>query len=85
MKEKDLIRNEKFVLVTGACGFIGSHLCEKLLKKGYMVLGIDSFTDFYPKTIKEKNIEISLKKSNFKFVETDILNLISVDKDIEYI
>ncbi len=85
MEKKDLIRNEKIVLVTGACGFIGSHLCEKLLKKGYTVIGIDSFTDFYPKTIKEKNIEISLKKSNFKFVETDILNLTSIDRNIEYI
>ena len=85
MEEKPIRENYTEVLVTGACGFIGSHLCEKLLKKGYMVIGIDSFTDFYPKTIKEKNIEISLKKSNFKFVETDILNLTSIDKDIEYI
>ncbi len=73
------------ILVTGAAGFIGSHLCEKLLEKRYKVLGVDSFTDFYPKIIKKRNIELSLKKSNFEFVETDILNLTSIGKDIEYI
>ncbi len=43
-------------LVTGAAGFIGSHLCRRLLKEGFYVTGIDSFTSFYPKWIKERNI-----------------------------
>jgi len=78
-------KNITKVLITGVAGFIGSHLCDKLLKKGYMVLGVDSFTDFYPRVIKEKNLEISLQNSNFKFFETDILNLTSIDEDIKYI
>lgn len=73
------------VLVTGACGFIGSHLCERLLKEGHYVFGIDCFSDYYSKEIKMKNIEISLQNPLFKLYETDILELTSIDKDIEYI
>jgi len=43
-------------LVTGVAGFIGSHLAEKLLNIGINVTGIDSFTDFYPRKIKENNL-----------------------------
>ena len=45
----------KFV-VTGACGFIGSHLCDRLIAAGHEVIGIDGFVPFYPREIKEKNI-----------------------------
>jgi len=40
-------------LVTGCAGFIGSHLVDKLLEQGYEVIGIDCFTDYYPREIKE--------------------------------
>ena len=43
-------------LVTGAAGFIGSHLCERLLRDGYDVAGIDAFIPYYPREIKEGNL-----------------------------
>jgi len=63
------------ILVTGCAGFIGSHLVDKLLEQGYEVIGIDCFTDYYSKEIKEKNIENALKNNNFKLIEEDILNM----------
>jgi len=44
------------VVVTGAAGFIGSHLCERLLTLGHKVVGIDSFTDYYGRARKEQNL-----------------------------
>ncbi len=60
------------VLVTGAAGFIGSHLCERLLGEGWQVLGVDNFDDFYDPQIKRSNIADCLKNENFKLVEGDI-------------
>jgi UDP-glucuronate 4-epimerase len=45
------------VVVTGAAGFIGSHLAERLLADGHEVTGVDCFTDYYPRPTKEKNLE----------------------------
>lgn len=59
-------------LVTGAAGFIGSHLCRKLLQKDHTVIGVDSFTDFYARWIKEKNIQDLRSKKNFEFIEEDL-------------
>ena len=59
-------------LITGAAGFIGSHLTEALIKRGDSVTGIDNFDPFYPKANKLKNIESSLDHPNFTFIETDI-------------
>ncbi len=63
------------VLVTGCAGFIGSHVSEALVKKGDEVIGIDCFTDYYPRKIKEKNIANLTKKQNFRFIEGNILKL----------
>ena len=43
------------MVVTGAAGFIGSHLVERLLAAGHEVVGIDSFEDYYPRSFKEAN------------------------------
>jgi UDP-glucose 4-epimerase len=61
------------VLVTGCAGFIGSHLVDKLLDLDYEVIGIDCFTDYYPRETKEKNISNTLNHKNFEFIEKDIL------------
>ena len=62
-------------LVTGCAGFIGSHLVDKLLEHGYEVIGIDCFTDYYPREIKEVNISNALNRNNFEFIEKDILEM----------
>lgn len=59
------------ILVTGAAGFIGSHLCESLLNQGHTVIGIDNFDGFYAKNIKKENLSTSLKSSKFTFLEID--------------
>jgi nucleoside-diphosphate-sugar epimerase len=56
-------------LVTGAAGFIGSHLSEFLIRKGMTVTGIDSFVDYYPRIMKEANIAGLRKQKNFEFIE----------------
>ena len=55
-------------LVTGCAGFIGSNLVDKLLELGYEVIGIDGFTDYYPREIKEANILNASKNNNFKLM-----------------
>ncbi|MBW1770711.1 MAG: NAD-dependent epimerase/dehydratase family protein, partial [Deltaproteobacteria bacterium] len=62
-------------LVTGAAGFIGSHLCEHLLKNGVRVVGIDNFMDYYPRSMKEANIAGMMQNKGFEFVEADILTV----------
>ncbi|RLG29682.1 UDP-glucose 4-epimerase, partial [Methanosarcinales archaeon] len=48
-------------LVTGCAGFIGSHLTERLLIDGFDVIGIDCFTDYYPREYKDRNIKNALE------------------------
>jgi UDP-glucuronate 4-epimerase len=67
-------------LVTGAAGFIGSHLSERLLANGLIVVGIDNFDDFYDPQIKRQNIKGCLKNKNFQLVEADIRDSAAMDK-----
>jgi UDP-glucose 4-epimerase len=62
-------------LVTGAAGFIGSHLSRRLLRDGCSVIGVDCFTDFYPRWIKERNLAPILPERNFEFLPRDLLDL----------
>jgi nucleoside-diphosphate-sugar epimerase len=59
-------------LVTGAAGFIGSHLCERLLKDGHRVIGVDCFTPYYPRSIKERNLAQLRFQKHFEFREIDL-------------
>jgi len=61
-------------LVTGGAGFIGSHLCERLVKEGSEIICVDNFNDFYDPLIKRRNVEGLQKKANFKLYELDILD-----------
>ncbi len=62
------------VVVTGAAGFIGSHLCERLLTLGHKVVGIDSFTDYYERARKEQNLADSKANPDFTFEEVDLVD-----------
>ncbi|OGI07295.1 MAG: epimerase [Candidatus Melainabacteria bacterium RIFCSPLOWO2_12_FULL_35_11] len=73
------IRNKK-ILVTGFGGFIGSHLTEKLLNDGYVVIGIDEFNDYYDPKIKERNISLFKNNKNFFFNKVDIRDKNSVNE-----
>ena len=59
-------------LVTGAAGFIGSHLTAALLDRGARVTGLDCFTDYYPRAIKESNLAVNRDRAGFRFVETSL-------------
>jgi nucleoside-diphosphate-sugar epimerase len=59
-------------LVTGTAGFIGSTLAERLVADGADVVGLDCFTDYYPRPMKERNLEPLLRRPNFCFVESTI-------------
>ena len=59
-------------LVTGAAGFIASHLSGQLLDRGAEVIGIDCFADYYPRPIKEANLEALRSRPGFSFIESTI-------------
>jgi nucleoside-diphosphate-sugar epimerase len=59
-------------LVTGAAGFIGSHLTAALLDRGASVVGLDCFTDYYARAVKETNLEENRRRDAFRFVEASI-------------
>jgi UDP-glucose 4-epimerase len=74
-------------LVTGGAGFIGSHLSERLLDQGARVVALDSFTDFYPRPIKERNLSGLMGRPGYTFVEGDIrdVNLATLLDDVTHV
>lgn len=62
-------------LVTGCAGFIGSHLVERILKNNNRCIGIDAFTDYYPRPFKERNIKDFIASPSFTFIEGNLLQL----------
>jgi UDP-glucuronate 4-epimerase len=64
-------QHSETVVLTGAAGFIGSHLAERLLARGNRVIGVDNFDPFYSPEIKRRNLSLALSHQNFRFVEAD--------------
>jgi UDP-glucose 4-epimerase len=59
-------------LITGVAGFVGSTLAESLLASGAEVIGIDCFTDYYPRAVKERNLSGAKASTAFRFIEADL-------------
>ena len=70
----------KTVLITGAAGFLGSHLCDRFIGEGFQVIGIDNYI-----TGDQDNIQHLFKHPNFEFIEHDITNHIDIVQNIDYI
>ncbi len=68
------------VLITGAAGFLGSHLCDKFINEGFKVIGMDNFI-----TGDVKNIEHLKSNPDFTFIEHDVTEFVKVDEDLDYI
>ena len=67
------------VVVTGAAGFIGSHLVDRLLADGCDVVGVDSFEDYYPRRYKEANLVGARSSDRFSLVTDNLLALANGD------
>ena len=68
------------VLITGGCGFIGSHLCDFLIARGFCVICIDNLI-----TSRKENIAHLLKNPKFEFVEHDVTRYIDIKGDLDYV
>ena len=70
----------KKILITGAAGFLGSHLCERFLKEKFYVIGMDNFI-----TGSIENINLLKKQENFEFIDHDVSEFIQIDGQLDYI
>ena len=70
----------KKILVTGAAGFIGFHLCKSLLEKGVEVVGFDNINDYYDVNLKYSRLELLTPYDKFTFVKGDLADKAAVDK-----
>jgi nucleoside-diphosphate-sugar epimerase len=73
------------MLVTGCAGFVGSRLTERLLAMGHEVLGVDSFSNYYPRERKEANLRVARDYDRFQLVEADLAaaDLENLLKDVD--
>ena len=67
------------ILVTGAAGFIGFHLAEKLCRSGYEVVGLDNLNDYYEVALKESRLQRLSQHSNFRFVKADLTDAAAIN------
>lgn len=67
--------SSRSVLITGAAGFIGSHLAECCLERGWHVIALDAFTDYYAASLKRENISRALDHPDYQLVEGDLLEI----------
>jgi UDP-glucose 4-epimerase len=74
-------------IVTGAAGFIGSHLAERLIREGHEVCGVDRFFDNYPRRLKESNLSRLIGHSRFQLMEGDLtrLDLDELLRDVTFV
>ena len=72
-------------LITGCAGFIGSNLTDYLLINDFEVVGIDCFTDYYPRRLKKSNLIDALGHPNFTFIEKDLLNIDRYPEEVDYV
>src|SRR6187549_1449253 len=72
--------SSKRILITGAAGFLGSHLCDRFIKEGFQVIGMDNLI-----TGDLKNIEHLFKLEQFEFYHHDVSKFIHVPGNIDYI
>jgi dTDP-glucose 4,6-dehydratase len=70
----------KRILITGAAGFLGSHLCDRYIKEGYHVIAMDNLI-----TGNLSNIEHLFKLKEFEFYHHDVSNYVHVPGDLDYI
>jgi len=82
--------SKKRVLVTGCAGFIGSHIAETLINRGYNVIGIDCFTPYYSIKLKQHNMKNIMKSRKFNFIKMNLAKasineISSVLKGIDYV
>lgn len=70
----------KRVLITGAAGFLGSHLCDRFISEGYYVMGMDNFI-----TGDKKNLEHLTNHQHFEFIEHDVTKFVEIKGTLDYI
>jgi UDP-glucuronate 4-epimerase len=68
------------ILVTGAAGFIGFHLCRRFLSLGHTVTGLDVMSPYYSVALKQDRIDILSRETNFRFVKADMADRPAMDQ-----
>ena len=71
------------ILLTGAAGFIGSHMAERLLADGHRIIGVDNFDPFYDPAEKRANLAVALQEPGFRLVEADCAELPALEQALE--